>query len=166
MRIWSMLLIKSDSKWCIHLSRSLFLNYPFTNIKWHYEALPFTMTPSIDQTLNQTMTLLPNLTFTKLREVSIEHLQRLSLIRILSRSICFTLWDQYFSHVCRDFSDCTSNIPRYEFTSQKIIVSRKRITFSWYRSHTLFLTMFDVNSVTFDIEISLSRQINFYIKNC
>ena len=25
MRIWSILLIKSDSKWCIHLSRSLFL---------------------------------------------------------------------------------------------------------------------------------------------
>ena len=26
-RIWSILLIKSDSKWCIHLSRSLFLNF-------------------------------------------------------------------------------------------------------------------------------------------
>ena len=27
MRIWSILLIKSDSKWCIHWSRSLFLNW-------------------------------------------------------------------------------------------------------------------------------------------
>ena len=26
MRIWSILLIKSDLKWCIHLSRSLFFN--------------------------------------------------------------------------------------------------------------------------------------------
>ena len=27
MRIWSILLIKSDLKWCIHLSKSLFLNW-------------------------------------------------------------------------------------------------------------------------------------------
>ena len=27
MRIWSMLLIKSELKWCIHLSRSLFLYF-------------------------------------------------------------------------------------------------------------------------------------------
>ena len=27
MRIWSILLIKSDQKWCIHLSRSLFTFY-------------------------------------------------------------------------------------------------------------------------------------------
>ena len=27
MRIWSILIIQSDSKWCIHLSRSLFLNF-------------------------------------------------------------------------------------------------------------------------------------------
>ena len=27
MRIWSILLIKSDLKWCLHLSRSLFLNF-------------------------------------------------------------------------------------------------------------------------------------------
>ena len=27
MRIWSIFLIKSDSKWCIHLSRSLYLYY-------------------------------------------------------------------------------------------------------------------------------------------
>ena len=30
MRIWSILLIKSDLKWCIHLSRSLFLYYCIT----------------------------------------------------------------------------------------------------------------------------------------
>ena len=29
MRIWSILLIKSDLKWCIHLSRRLFLNFNF-----------------------------------------------------------------------------------------------------------------------------------------
>ena len=28
MRIWSILLIKSDLKWCIHLSRSLYLSKP------------------------------------------------------------------------------------------------------------------------------------------
>ena len=27
MRIWTMLLITTDLKWCIHLGRSLFLNY-------------------------------------------------------------------------------------------------------------------------------------------
>ena len=29
MRIWFILLVKSDSKWCIHLSRSLFLYFNF-----------------------------------------------------------------------------------------------------------------------------------------
>ena len=29
MRIWSILLIKSDLKWCIHLSRSLFLYFNY-----------------------------------------------------------------------------------------------------------------------------------------
>ena len=40
MRIWSILLIKSDFKWCIHLSRSLFLNLYDVNIDtstlWRY----------------------------------------------------------------------------------------------------------------------------------
>ena len=35
MRIWSMLLIKSDLKWCIHLSRSLFLYYERVK-KFHF----------------------------------------------------------------------------------------------------------------------------------
>ena len=35
MRIWSILLIKSDLKWCIHLSRSLFLN---TNRYSYYDV--------------------------------------------------------------------------------------------------------------------------------
>ena len=29
MRIWSILLIKSDLKWCIHLSRSLYLYFNY-----------------------------------------------------------------------------------------------------------------------------------------
>ena len=32
MRIWSILLIKSDLKWCIHLSRSLFLYFNFISM--------------------------------------------------------------------------------------------------------------------------------------
>ena len=31
MRIWSILLIKSDLKWCIHLSKSLFLKLKIKN---------------------------------------------------------------------------------------------------------------------------------------
>ena len=41
MRIWSILLIKSDLKWCIHLSRSLFLYYKVgtgsLHQKWLYQ---------------------------------------------------------------------------------------------------------------------------------
>ena len=33
MRIWSILLIKSDLKWCIHLSRSLFLYHITTQFE-------------------------------------------------------------------------------------------------------------------------------------
>ena len=29
MRVWSISLIKSDLKWCIHLSRSLFFNFNY-----------------------------------------------------------------------------------------------------------------------------------------
>ena len=41
MRIWSTLLIKSDSKWCILLSRILFLN---SNIVWSLPILFFVKT--------------------------------------------------------------------------------------------------------------------------
>ena len=46
MRIWSILLIKSDLKWCIHLSRSHFLyfvkcNNPSSNMGWNLHVIIF-----------------------------------------------------------------------------------------------------------------------------
>ena len=40
MRIWSMLLIESDWKWCIHLRRSLFLNFNYTLRKYQLQVAP------------------------------------------------------------------------------------------------------------------------------
>ena len=39
MRIWSILFIKSDSKWCIHLRRSLFL---YLNCMIHFDLAVLT----------------------------------------------------------------------------------------------------------------------------
>ena len=39
MRIWSILLIKSDLKWCTHLSRSLFLYFIYMEHNWKKATL-------------------------------------------------------------------------------------------------------------------------------
>ena len=42
MRIWSISLVKSDLKWCIHLSRSLFFNYnKRDDFNFHITNFPF-----------------------------------------------------------------------------------------------------------------------------
>ena len=41
MRIWSILLIKSVSKWCIHLSRSLMSYFNFPSFKCRWSVLGF-----------------------------------------------------------------------------------------------------------------------------
>ena len=49
-RIWSILLIKSDLKWCIHLSRSLFLNL----------ILKYQFQNSVGKAINRSQTVLDN----------------------------------------------------------------------------------------------------------
>ena len=52
----------SFSFWSIWGSHQTLCSLPLPNVTWHSWTWPYTMTPSIDQTLHKFATLLPNLT--------------------------------------------------------------------------------------------------------
>ena len=52
----------SGSLWSIWGSHQTLWSLPFPNVTWHSGTWPYTMTPSIDQTLHQFASLLPNWT--------------------------------------------------------------------------------------------------------
>ena len=62
--------------WTTLGSYSTIWSLPLTNVKWHSDPRPVKMTFISIRHFTKVMTSIPSLTFTKLREVSIEHLQR------------------------------------------------------------------------------------------
>ena len=61
--------------WSIRGSYSAIWSFPLTNVKWHSDPWPTVTTQPIRLSTNF-MTFLPTLTFTELRVVSMDHLQR------------------------------------------------------------------------------------------
>ena len=99
---------------------------PPTNVKWHSDPWPVTVTsPPVRLSINF-MTLIPNMTFTELRVVTMKRLQGVkhaSRARLPFRTpcsvphfgtcLCSNCWDQ-FSRTCRVFSRLfTVDTPRH-----------------------------------------------------
>ena len=66
----------SRSFWSIRGFYSAIWSLPLTNVKWHSDLRPVTVTSQPIRLFTNFMTLIPSLTFTELRVVSMEHLQR------------------------------------------------------------------------------------------
>ena len=59
---WHTLVHPQEVLWSIWGSHQTLWSIPLPNVTWHSETWPYTMTPSIDQTLHQFANLLPNWT--------------------------------------------------------------------------------------------------------
>ena len=53
-------IVPQEVSWSIWGSHQTLWSLPLPNVKWHSRTWPYTMTPSIDQTLHQFANLLPN----------------------------------------------------------------------------------------------------------
>ena len=71
MRIWSILLIKSDLKWCIHLNRSLFLYTVDVFRAWSFQCARQSIICRPDWSVNQRWTLL---VYSKLGEFGLQYM--------------------------------------------------------------------------------------------
>ena len=101
MRIWSILLIKSESKWCIHLNRGLFLN--LTLFRYHISIFDNTFLQRItDEDPTAKTCALPILliksdfkTVNKSQMKTYEFLVKYLLLFIFSHgtSSCYFVWD-------------------------------------------------------------------------
>ena len=104
--------------WSIRGSYLAIWRIPLTNVKWHSDPWP-TVTSQLISLSANFMILIPNLTFTKLRVVSMEHLQRAwhairerlhfrtpGSVLLLATCLCSSCWDQipWTCHVLLDFS--------------------------------------------------------------
>ena len=70
-----MLVIVKDVFRSIQGSYSAIWSLPFTNVMRHSDPRPVTVTSQLIRLFTKSMTLIPNLTITELRVVSMEHLQ-------------------------------------------------------------------------------------------
>ena len=118
-RIQEVLWSKWESYWAI-------CRFPRITVKWHFDLWPVTETSQSIRLSTNFMTLILRLSFSKLRVVSIEHLQRvwhtsrerlpfqtLYFVPLLGTCLCSNYWDQ-FSQLCRDFSRFSSVHVRFE----------------------------------------------------
>ena len=62
--------------WSIRRSYSAIWSLPLTNVKWHSDPWPVTVTSQLIRLSTNFMTLIPSLSFTELWVVYMEHLQR------------------------------------------------------------------------------------------
>ena len=99
---------------------------PLTNDKWHYGPWPVSVTSQPIRLSTIFMILILSFTFTELRVVSMEHLQRVlhanrkrlpfrtpGSVRLLGTCLCSNCWDQFY-RTCRVFSRLfTLNTLRY-----------------------------------------------------
>ena len=63
--------------WSIQGSYPVIWSLPLTNVKWHSDSWPVTVTSKPIRIFSNFMTVKPSLTFIELRVVSMEHLQRM-----------------------------------------------------------------------------------------
>ena len=73
---WIFAVISQGISWSIRGSYSAIWSLPFTNVIWHFYPLPVTVTSQPIMLSTNFMILILRLTFTELRVVSMEHLQR------------------------------------------------------------------------------------------
>ena len=112
--------------WSIRGSNLTTWSLPLTNVKWHSEPTPVTVTSQPIRLSTNFKTIIPSLTLTELRVVSMEHLQRMchasrerfpfqtpGSVTLFGTCLCSNCWDQNF-RTCHAFTRLfTLNTPRY-----------------------------------------------------
>ena len=112
--------------WSLRGSYTAMWSLPFTNIKWHSDPWPVTLTSQPIRRSTNFMTLIPSLTFAELLVVSMDYLQRLwhvsrerlpfrtpGSVPLFRTCLSCNCWDQ-ISRTCRVFTWLfTLNTPRY-----------------------------------------------------
>ena len=110
-----------------------------SHVKWHSDPWPVTVTSQPPRLSTNFITLIPGLTFTELRVVSMEHLQQVLLasrerlpfrtpgsVPLVGTSLCSNCWDQFY-RTYRNFSrPFTLNTPQY-FLDFAFKTNKKRV---------------------------------------
>ena len=140
---------------------------PLVNIQWHSEARPVTVSSQPIRPYTGFITLIPILTFTELREVSMAHLQRARhpiMIRLILwrpgsvtfGSCVFSHCWNYFPKTCLDCLDfCTSDIRWYFLSILPLSYCRKCVIIYIYLLHNIKSNVF--LSYAIDTKIEKTR---------
>ena len=119
-------IVLQEVLWSIRGSYSTIRSLPLTNVNWHSDPWPATVTAMPVRPFTNSMTLIPSLTLTEIRVVSMERLQRVchanrerlpfrtpDSVLLFGTCLYSNCWDQ-LSGTCRVFTRVfTLNILRY-----------------------------------------------------